>query len=427
MFRKFLPVFLLVALGGGMSVHAADAAPGTESAAAPEPERPLDARDIYQLLLGEIALQRGQLNIAALAWQELARRTGDARALQRAIEVNAAAQQYDAALELLARWTQIGGDETVAEARQFKITLLLAARRFNEMEAPILEMLAANPDGLPYNFFSLTRLFPQFTDKDALYALIVRLAAHYPDIAEAHYTLAMAAIASEREAIARAELIRAESLRPDWEAPLLSLGDLVLRAKTADAESSAAVIARLRSFLARRPDAREVRLQLARALIATRQYPLALQEFDRLLAASPNDSSILYSIAIISLQEKDYDAARKHFARLLELPFPDPGAVRFFLARTEEEAGSPDKALEYYLQVSGGTQYLFARQHAARIVAARGDLPAARALLRASSVQGAAEKTTLTLIEAQLLREAGRHEENSEFLRAALKLQPEDR
>ncbi|MDR1351116.1 MAG: hypothetical protein LBJ59_10165, partial [Zoogloeaceae bacterium] len=288
MFRKFLFALLLAALSGGVSVHAADN-PATitqETAVAPEPPRPLDAQDVYQILLGEIALQRGQVGVAALAWQDLARRTEDARALQRAIEVSAAAQQYDAALKLLARWTQLDGGNAT-EARQFKITLLLAARRISELETPLLEMLAADPDKLADNFLGLSRLFPQFADKDAMYTLVVRLTERYPDLAEARYTLAVAAIASEQRDIARVELERAQSLRPDWEAPLLALGDLILQEKSADtdlAALAAPAITRLKAFLTRHPDAREVRLQLARVLIATQQYPLARQEFDRLLA-----------------------------------------------------------------------------------------------------------------------------------------------
>jgi Flp pilus assembly protein TadD len=130
---------------------------------------------------------------------------------------------------------------------------------------------------------------------------------------------------------------------------------------------------------------------------------------------------------MLSLQEKDFDAARRHFARLLELPFPDPGAVRFFLARTEEEAGNSRKAVEYYLQVPDGAHYLSARQRATKMMASEeGGLAAARALLQASNARGATEKTILVLIEAQLLREADLHDENLEFLRAALKSQPEN-
>ncbi|MDR3158046.1 MAG: tetratricopeptide repeat protein [Zoogloeaceae bacterium] len=431
MFHKLLSVLLLAALCGGVSVHAGDDFIATESEAVPEePARSLDARSIYQVLLGEIALQRGQIGIAAFAWQDLAQRTGDVRAMQRAIEVSAAAQQYDVALELLARWEKLDGSDIV-EARRLKISLLLAARRIDELEAPILEMLAADSGKLADSFLGLSRLFPQFADKKAMYALVARLAERYPGLAEARYTLAIAAIASEQRNVARDALNRAQSLRPDWDAPLLALGDLILQEKSASADDlaglAAPIIAQLQAFLASHPDAREVRLQLARVLIAVQQYPLARKEFDRLLAQNPDNSVILYPVAMLSLQEKDYDAARKHFARLLELPSPDPGAALFFLARTEEEAGNPQKAVEYYLQTPGGAYYLSARQRAAKALATQGDLAGARALLRASNAQDASEKTALILIEAQLLREAELHEENLAFLRAALQNQPENR
>ena len=58
----------------------------------PLPKKPslqtqLNEPTLYELLLGEIALQRGDYALAAKTYLELARQTGDARIARRAVEV----------------------------------------------------------------------------------------------------------------------------------------------------------------------------------------------------------------------------------------------------------------------------------------------------------------------------------------------------
>jgi tetratricopeptide (TPR) repeat protein len=404
------------------------ALPAGETKSAPPQAAELNSRTIFQVLLGEIALQRGDLGVAATAYRDLARHTQDARVLQRAVEISAAAQQYDQALVLLERWIQIApGDEA---QKRMRLNLLLAAGRIAELEEPIVDLLQSEPDQLAANFLGLARLFTQHPDKTALRDLITRLAARYPELAEAHYILAVAATGTQQFDFARAELARAQALKPDWDMPLLFLGEMFLQTMglgKVDPDLIAQTVAQLNAYLQRKPEAREVRLQLARVLIATRQYQAARQEFDRLLADNPDNPSIIYPLAMLSLQEKDFDTARRLFASLLELPFPDQGAVRFFLGQTEEESGAIDLALAHYKQVQPGAHYFSARQRAAALLFKSDRRAEAHALLNESTARSADEKTALILIEAQLLREAGLFTETYALLDESLKKQPENK
>ena len=442
MFPKSLLALALAALfcAPALALPADESAttPASIPQAAPpvaEPQSPpvaeLDGRAVYQVLLGEIALQRGDLGVAAAAYQDLARHTGDAGILRRAVEISAAVRQYDQALELLNRWMQVSpGDEA---QQPMRLNLLLASGHIAELEAPVMELLQSEPEQLAANFLGLTRLFAQHPDKQAMYDLIARLAARYPDLAEAHYTLAVAAAGTQQTGIAHAELARAQILKPDWDAPLLFWGEILLQVATrqgsghVDADLTAQTIQQLNAYLRRNPDSREVRLQLARVLIATRQYQLARKEFDRLLADNPDNPGIVYPVAMLALQEKDFDTARRLFARLLELPFPDQGAARFFLGQTEEESGNIEQALAYYKLVQPGAHYFSARGRAATLLMKSDRLDEARTLLKTTTARTEGEKTTLILLEAGLLREAGRYTETHALLDSALKKQPDDK
>ena len=65
------------------------------------------ARTVFQTLLGEIALQRGDVRLGLDAWNDLAQRTRDPKVIARATEVAGLARQYDQALDLAKLWLSV--------------------------------------------------------------------------------------------------------------------------------------------------------------------------------------------------------------------------------------------------------------------------------------------------------------------------------
>ena len=53
------------------------------------------ARTVFQSLLGDFALQRGEISLGVDAWTDLAQRTRDPKVIARATDVAAFARQYD--------------------------------------------------------------------------------------------------------------------------------------------------------------------------------------------------------------------------------------------------------------------------------------------------------------------------------------------
>ncbi|GHT90892.1 hypothetical protein FACS1894101_3630 [Betaproteobacteria bacterium] len=109
------------------------------------------------------------------------------------------------------------------------------------------------------------------------------------------------------------------------------------------------------------------------------------------------------------------------------MPFPDQGAVRFFLGQTEEESGNIDQSLAYYKLVQPGAHYFSARGRAATLLMKSDRLNEARTLLNTTTTRTEGEKTTLILLEAGLLRESGRYAETHALLDFALQKQPDDK
>lgn len=381
----------------------------------------LTGQVVFQLLLGEVALQRGQLELAVSAYRDLALRTRDPDVIKRAVELAGGARQYGIALELVRLWTEIEPESR--EARQTLASLLIMAGRIEELDAPVSQMLAGDPDNLGDNFMALNRMLARHQDKQAVLDFIERMAQSYPTLPQAYYALALAALNAGQLERARFEARRARGLKPDWELPVLLEAQIILKEPGEGRTEEARRL--LSDYLERQPGAVEVRLQLARVLIGARQYAQARQQFEQLLRQAPDNPDVIYPVAMLALQEQDLETARTQLARLLELPFPDRGAVRFFLGQVEEAAGNPAAALEHYRQVAGGGQYLAARGRAAQLLAQMGRREEAIAFLRWSEARAPQEKAQLAQLEAQLLRESGQYAAAHATLAAALKLQPE--
>lgn len=377
----------------------------------------LVARAVYQVLIGELALQRGDNELAVAAWNDLARRTRDPVVIARAIEVAVANRQIELALELNRLWQQV--DPESAQARSNESSLLIVGNRLDDAAPQLARLLERDKANLPANLMHLNRMLAKQADKKAVQRLVDRVAASYPDLPEAHFAMGQAAANALDPQRAEAEFTQALKLRPDWEAAALA------RAAVLASSSAQAAVDSLKSFLADNPKARDARLTLARVFIFERRYDDARAQYDLLLKAYPDDPDVVYPLAVLAVQQGDAKTARTQLEKLLKSDFQDKSAVHFFLGQLDEDEKKLDAALAHYRLVTGGDQYVAARARAARILQGQGKHDEARELLRTTAT-GGPERIQLIIAEAQLLRDAGRSDEAWALLDGALARHPDN-
>src|SRR5258708_3953311 len=179
----------------------------------------LDEATLRAFLLGELALQRGDPELAAKTYLDLAKRTRDPRVARRAVEVANAGQQTDAAIEAAKLWLEL--DANSPQALQVLSVLLVNAKRADEAEPYIKKLLTLEGGSLENGFMQLGRLMSGNPDKAQNLRVVRRLAAPYPQLPQAHFAVAQASVGAGDDAAAIAELRQAQQLRPDWELPVL--------------------------------------------------------------------------------------------------------------------------------------------------------------------------------------------------------------
>ena len=409
--RKLALAAALFVAGGLISAQAL-------AAKAPErlPNEELTEPILFGLLLGEIAAQRGDSALAAKTYIELAKRTRDPRIARRAVEIANYARMPKLALEAAMLWHQV--DPGSAAALQM-VTMYLVADRHVDQAEPYLEKLISASNTKPEKvFMQLNQLLAGNPDKTANLRVVRKLAAKYPDLANAHFAIAQAAVAAGDESLATREIRRASELRPDWGLAAVFEARILLNKSPDKADRL------LEKFLAKYPD-QNVRMSYARLLVSEKRYAKAKQQFEKLLAANPENTEIIYAVGLLAFQLKDYATADASIRRLLDLGYRDPDGARYLLGEIAEAQKNWPRAIAWYEKIQSGNHFLPSRLRAAQAMAKEGKLDAAREYLHSIKVGSKADETQIVIAEAQLLRDADKSGKAFDVLEDALKKQPD--
>lgn len=373
---------------------------------------------LYEFLLAEIAGQRGNVGLSAQAYYALAKRTRDPRIARRATEISAFARMNNIALESARIWFET--DPRSASAAQALAGLLLGAGQLDEA-FPHLRKMLVTPGGNPAEaFLQMTRSLSNVKDKSAGLQLMQRLAADHSSLPQAQFAVAQAAIGAEREDLALEAVRKAQNARPDWEPAVLFEAQILQRKSNSDA------INRLARHLARYPNARDIRMNYARALATEKRVVEARAEFQKLLSDFPTNTDVIYSVAILALQSNDMMVAEANLRRLLDLDYRDKNGVRMTLGQIAEDQSKFPDALNWYQAVEAGEQYLPAQIRFAQVLAKQDGIDKARGHLQRLAQEMKEQQIPLVLAEAQLLRQANQLKEAFEFLGKALEAKPEN-
>jgi len=129
---------------------------------------------MYNLMMGEIALQRGQPQVAVQTFLDVARQTRDPRVAQRATEMAWNARMQKEALEAASIWQK--ADPASQQARQVMAALLVNQEQLGDARPHLEQWLAADKANIAPNFVQLAQLLGRNKDKKGVLELLRALA-----------------------------------------------------------------------------------------------------------------------------------------------------------------------------------------------------------------------------------------------------------
>jgi tetratricopeptide (TPR) repeat protein len=382
------------------------------------PDTELNQELLFKFLMSEIAAQRGDLQLAAQGYLDMAKSTRDPRLAKRATEIAAYGRLQSLALEAARLWLDL--DKNNPQARQTLAALLVSSNKLSEAK-PLLEALIT-ADGNPASgFMQLSSMLAKHPDRNAVLAITKELAKGYPQLPEAHFAVAQAAFSAGKYDDAAVEIKQALDMRPDWEIAALFNAQLLQQRGSTDKAGEY-----LQAFLKSYPKSHEVRASYARLLLNNKELKEARAQYQLLLEDQPTNADIVVTIGLLSLQMNEFESAETWLKRGLELKYRDPDSLRFYLGQVCEETKRFDQAMKYYASVQGGDQFVPAQARYAFLLGRQNKLAEAREYLQNVQAANDEQRALLIQAEAQLLREAKDYQQSYDLLNKALQKQPEN-
>jgi tetratricopeptide (TPR) repeat protein len=406
---------VLAGIGAGAHADTPPASAAPPALARPDGEPELTREIMYRLLVGDIAMQRGDVVVAARAYFEAARDTGSVALARRATEIGLATRQRVIALEAARLWSRLDPD---AERPRQLVTALSAANatRALEMAAtgiPSREDLeralaeaAKSPEALADAFLEINRVLARNSDKVASFRVVEALARKYPEVPEAQLAIAHAGLITGLSdasiaAAATDAVERALVLRPGWDRAV------ILKAEIVGRKSPDTAIETLKAYLQQEPTSRPAAGALAQVYVEQKRYADARAVFEKLWAADKSNREVQYALAVLTLEMKDWTQAESLFEDLRKADFGETGAVEIYLAQIAEETGRYQLAFERYRDVPDSERAWFAKLRAAAMLGKLKRMDEARRFLADLPAVTLEQRVQVRQAEAQLLRDAG--------------------
>ncbi len=377
------------------------------------PKQELTASILFDLLLGETALQRNDLETAIRSYLKLVKITRDPRIAQRASEIALHARHPLAAEAAVSMWVELDPDSV--NARQTAAALLVNLGELDKARPHLEKLLAAEKDSVDDAFMQLNTLLSRNANKAATLRLLQQLSQPYPDLPEAHFSVSQAAWFAHQYEIALEEMKQALALRPDWEMAAIYQGRILQRIPNGDTTEFYG------DYLNEYPKANDVRIAYIRVLVSIGNLDKAREQLQQLLRENPDSADMALAVGLLSMELRDFDVTEASFKKALDLGYKDANSVRFHLAQIYEETQRIDAAMDLYQRVTSGERYLPAQVRYAALLAQQGRLSEAREYLQQVPAVDDEQTAHLILAEAQLLRESGAYHEVFDLLDNSLK------
>lgn len=347
---------------------AACATTGKPAAQATTPSGQQLPSDPNALVLGaEVALQRGQYREAAMAYVRAATASSDEQLCEQAARVAFEHQQWTLVLEAANRWLQL--NQTSEEAHRFAA---FGALHLYEIDSAaehlgmLLDTAFINPQA------GFLQLLPQISEEApaaGATAVLQKLVEKYPNLTEAHYALAQAAVQSDNFALALEHATKARELGQYWPPSGLLLARVQMLMGDHDVALETA-----RKVVEQDPQESN-RLEYALMMMQAGKEADGRKELDALASTESAGAVAERALADIDFQLGNRDAAAQRFSHLVQ----DGRFVYeslFYLGAIAESRESWDDALQIYGRVNGGEFAMAAQTRAARIKAKQQGLDA---------------------------------------------------
>lgn len=366
----------------------------------------------YALLVAEMAGQRQLYDVALGNYLLESHRTQDPGVTARATQIAQFIGADQAALDAATLWVKLDSENPLAQ--QALSSELVKAARFSESALHLQKALDLEPL-LNVNFISLQGVDMTEGSRELWLESLTPLITRYKENQALLFNVA--SLHQQQNNLAEALSICSELLKqhpefyPAWS----------LKARLqATQEDFKGAIKTVNSALKQFKDDKSFSLLKARLLIKNKDIKQASKVFAQLHEQHPNDAHILLPLALTQLELEDHSAAKLALQKLLNLHQMQSEA-HYYLGRIEQYQGNDKAALNHYLAMKGGREYLAAQGAIINIYMSQGDNQLAINHVRQQRTIDNENQQAYFLMEVDILNRSGEYDASLKVLNSALK------
>ena len=269
---------------------------------------------LYQLMVAEIAFQRGQMDVAVANYLDAAKESKDPKVSERATQLAIYAQDMGAALTAASQWVDL--DETNPDTHRTYAAILLKIGRAADAVTEYERMIQLMPGEAPKAYSMIVSQLSREQNHELALSVMEKLVENRPDDADALFAYAHLAMRHAKFDTALATLDQVLAKKPQWSKAI------ILRARILAMQGGREqALDYLAGLLKKGPMAKniEVGITYARMLTEARQLDEALKQFIRLTEIAPKNEELHYFSGVLALQLKKTDIARTHLEKVVKL------------------------------------------------------------------------------------------------------------
>ena len=379
------------------------------------PVKNFDEDDLYDLLLAEIGGFRGNYELALKNYVDIAKTSRDPGVAARATILSSYLRNYESALITSQIWAEEDPDNIDAHryaADQFRIDGDLKSAMFHMETIKKLGGLAN---------FELVAFQAENLDQAGRNILLSTISEMLKTDPEDEQLLFSQAVLLEQNGDYEKALKIANDLlevKRDLNVILLKVNSL----KGLQRNTEASIF--FKTMLLELPDSRRLRVVYAQFLFEVGDLEGSNEQYQSLLEESPSDGDILFPLALISLELKDNDGARRYLEDMVRWNRRVDEA-HFYLGSIAENEGDLELALLKYKQAGRGYQFLPAQSRIAVILVKQGLINEMREYLELKRREYPNFYEQLVFLEAQILSDSNYEAEVFQLLDGAVHANPD--
>lgn len=422
--QQFKSLALAVTLGGlmltGLQACSRQGVRSDTAAADKAEIAPLNGDVLYDLLLGEFAGVRGNMDVAVDAYTEAALKTNDPKVAARAAQVAVYSKRYDKALEACDRWEQLSGENV--SIQRVRVLSYLKLGKADKARAEIDHLLfpgkKIDPQALTWMSHVLSQ---EFEPADTL-PVIQKIAAQHPGsvgVMLLQTQLELSAGLFDRAIATTDKAIKQDGSGAEvWLLRAKALAGLGKPDEALDAIGHA---------VDNQPQNYRLRLRYARMLVQKKRYDEAWDHFVLLRSDMPDNPDILLSLSLLSIETGRTQLALDYLQDLGKMP--DYGTIaHYYAGRVYQGEKQNKKAIKEYKQVTEGNHVLDAQVRMAGLMAQEGQGKQALAMLKKliKGESSSLSQVKLYIAQGEILKKSGHAKEALKLYNTALKQVPDN-